>query len=268
MAVSYMIDRVYQKVLALANKEQRGYITPLEFNLFADHAQMDIFEQYFYDLEQRYRGTGNEFDYADIANNIEEKISMFEIANQNVSFVNVDDGIIDISNSIKNLYRLGTVKIQHLDSSGNALSNYYPVEQMQIKDFEKYNLSPLALFGSKLKSSVYTKYSTAGEPVRIQIHPSPGPLCNVKVSYIRKPGTNFSGVVEKPNWTYVLAGYGSKNALFQPSNSDFKDFELHASEENNLVIKILQLAGVSIKDFNLAQIAGQEEASVSQQQKQ
>ena len=49
MAIS--VDRVYQKVLALANKEQRGYITPQEFNLFADHAQMEIFEQYFYDLE-------------------------------------------------------------------------------------------------------------------------------------------------------------------------------------------------------------------------
>ena len=39
------VDNVYQKVLALANKEQRGYITPQEFNLFADLAQMEIFEQ-------------------------------------------------------------------------------------------------------------------------------------------------------------------------------------------------------------------------------
>ena len=30
MAVS--VDRVYQTVLALANKEKRGYITPQEFN--------------------------------------------------------------------------------------------------------------------------------------------------------------------------------------------------------------------------------------------
>ena len=60
------IDTVYQRVLALANKEQRGYITPQEFNLFADYAQMDIFEQYFYDLEQRQRGVGNELDYGDI----------------------------------------------------------------------------------------------------------------------------------------------------------------------------------------------------------
>jgi len=33
MAVS--VDTVYQRVLAIANKEQRGYITPQEFNLFA-----------------------------------------------------------------------------------------------------------------------------------------------------------------------------------------------------------------------------------------
>jgi hypothetical protein len=46
------IDTVYQKVLALANKEQRGYITPQEYNLFANHAQMEILEQYFYDLNQ------------------------------------------------------------------------------------------------------------------------------------------------------------------------------------------------------------------------
>ena len=36
------VDKVYQKVLAIANKEQRGYITPQEFNLFADYAQMEI----------------------------------------------------------------------------------------------------------------------------------------------------------------------------------------------------------------------------------
>ena len=29
------VDTVYQRVLAIANKEQRGYITPLEFNLYA-----------------------------------------------------------------------------------------------------------------------------------------------------------------------------------------------------------------------------------------
>ena len=48
--MSVNIDTVYQKVLALANKEQRGYITPQEFNLLADKAQMDIYSAYFHNI--------------------------------------------------------------------------------------------------------------------------------------------------------------------------------------------------------------------------
>jgi len=50
MAVS--INDVYQKVQVIANKEQRGYVTPVEFNSLANQVQNDIFEQYFYDLNQ------------------------------------------------------------------------------------------------------------------------------------------------------------------------------------------------------------------------
>ena len=46
------VDTVYQRVLALTNKEQRGYISPVKFNLFANQAQMDIFEQYFYGIKR------------------------------------------------------------------------------------------------------------------------------------------------------------------------------------------------------------------------
>ena len=46
------IDTVYQRVLALANKEQRGYITPQEFNLLADkaHLQFDRCRPHLYTL--------------------------------------------------------------------------------------------------------------------------------------------------------------------------------------------------------------------------
>ena len=48
--MSVNINTVYQAVLAVTNKEQRGYITPQEFNYLANQAQLDIFEQYFYDV--------------------------------------------------------------------------------------------------------------------------------------------------------------------------------------------------------------------------
>ena len=69
------IDTVYQKVLAIANKEQRGYVTPQEFNLFADQAQMDIFEQYFYDINQFKKLPGNLTEYSDVVDMLEEKIA-------------------------------------------------------------------------------------------------------------------------------------------------------------------------------------------------
>ena len=77
MAVN--INTVYQRVLALANKEQRGYITPLEFNLLANQAQMEIFEQYFYDINLYNRAPGNSTEYADMLHILEEKIAPFKI---------------------------------------------------------------------------------------------------------------------------------------------------------------------------------------------
>ena len=79
------VNTVYQTVLALANKEQRGYITPQEFNLFANQAQMSIFEQYFYDLNQFTRVPGNDTSYSDMVNLLEEKIAAFEVSNVSYS---------------------------------------------------------------------------------------------------------------------------------------------------------------------------------------
>ena len=48
------IDTVYQKVLTIANKEQRGYITPQEFNILAQKAQLDIYGSYFHEAKTAY----------------------------------------------------------------------------------------------------------------------------------------------------------------------------------------------------------------------
>ena len=76
--MSVSIDTVYQRVLGILNKEQRGYVTPQEFNLFANQAQMDLFEQYFYDIKQFGRIPGNSTEYSDMLSILEEKIALFE----------------------------------------------------------------------------------------------------------------------------------------------------------------------------------------------
>ena len=76
MAIS--INTVYQRVLAIANKEQNGYLTPQEFNVFANQAQQEIFEQYFYDINQFNRVKGNSTEYGDMLNVLDEKIMPFQ----------------------------------------------------------------------------------------------------------------------------------------------------------------------------------------------
>ena len=107
------VDTVYQKVLALANKEQRGYITPQEFNLLADKAQMEIFESYFHDNKTAYHKTKNQSGYSDEIDMISEKLQFFRVEDQGTTFT-VDEGTqsINIGNLIPIIYRLDTMSMQ------------------------------------------------------------------------------------------------------------------------------------------------------------
>ncbi len=75
-----MINTVRNTVMAILNKDNNGYITPEEFNLFAKQAQLEIFEQYFYDytnwVNKRNARLAND-GYANIQKNISETIDEF-----------------------------------------------------------------------------------------------------------------------------------------------------------------------------------------------
>ena len=71
------VNTVYKTVLYILNKEQRGYITPDEFNKIATQSQLEIFENYFEELNQQLRIGGNSSDYADRVKKLEEKIDRF-----------------------------------------------------------------------------------------------------------------------------------------------------------------------------------------------
>ena len=74
------------------------------------------------------------------------------------------------------------------------------------------------------------------------------------IFYIRVPS--------KVNWTYVVI---NKQAMYDANNST-QDFELHASEENQLVNKILRLAGVSNQQPDIMRAGAVMDQAVTQQQ--
>jgi hypothetical protein len=76
------INEVRNTVLAIANKNNYGYISPQDFNLYCAQSQMDMFEDYFYAYNNqivkeigRASGTG----YADISKGLLEVIDTFYV---------------------------------------------------------------------------------------------------------------------------------------------------------------------------------------------
>ena len=245
------IDTVYQKVLAIANKEQRGYITPQEFNLFADHAQNEIFEQYFYDLNQFRRVPGNNTEHSDMVNNLQEKISLFQRYSESATVIG-NYGDINIDVDFPNLYRLTTVRIKW-----QTEPKFRVAEEIPLTELNTYSDSPLVKWSKKLP--VYTRYSTNNNGGRVKIYPYPSSDVNVdrvQISYIKKP--------EKPNWNYFIVN----EKPFFKNDSESQNFELHSSDESELVYRILALAGITLDKPELMQAAMTLEGTKVQQEKQ
>ena len=256
------VDTVYQRVLALANKEQRGYIPPVKFNLFANQAQMDIFEQYFYDRAQFGRRNGNQTVVADPIDILQEKISNFQTYD-NVATVISNVGDVNLNIDFDNFYRLEMVRVDY-----EKIPSFRKAERIEIKDLSNFGLSPL--LGFTQEYPVYTHFTRGNnfELNRIRVYPYPRlstlinpstnkPFDRVLVSYIRTP--------RKVEWNGVDIG-GTSNPVYNSELSS--DFDLHGSEETKLVVKILQLAAIAMKDNNLLSIASQEDIKNIQQEKQ
>ena len=230
------VNTVYQTVLALANKEQRGYITPQEFNLHAEHAQMSIFSQYFYDLNQFKRVPGNNTVYSNPIDILEEKISIFKKGPSTLSTNGVQLSALD-----PDIYKLSQVTLL-------KTSTYSCVaEEISYEEYHQTQNSPL-LKATETRPIYYIKDN--------KVFYAPASNGTYQARWIRRP--------KKPNWTYIVVG---EKALYNSTATDHQDFELHPSEQTDLVIKILQLSGVTIKDYNLVQVAAQEETKNIQQEK-
>jgi len=295
MAVS--VDTVYQRVLAIANKEQRGYITPQEFNLFANQAQLDIFEQYFYDVNQFVRAPGNDTEYSNMIDLINEKIAIFQKYQQSISTID-SSGIATLPTDV---YRLGTIMY-----TGGT----YPIELDEVSQNDVLDLEKAPLTRANLNRPYFTRQSKT----TIKLYPlslaSSTAVVNGAISSATAlvvdgqstnrniavgdtvTGSGVSGTVTVSSLTdqnnLVLSSSQSIsndvtltftpsvkcNYVDKPTNASFDytivngealfnstnsvDFELHESEETELVLTILELAGISIKDPLLYQQAAQE----------
>ena len=243
------IDSVYQTVQALANKEQRGYLTPQEFNLFANQAAMDIFEQYIIDLGVALREQGS------IQRIFGDKVQRLKMLIASTDGVTL--GLTQMSNTSGsswgfgfNSYETITGEIFAYDPNGDARTVRLSTPD-EIADIQ----------GSKWHaegSNNEVLYHDDGSSV-IQVHTASGPVTSadgwdVKVErIIGGPITCY--------WGYVVV---NEKPVYDPASSI--NIPLNRSERSDVVTSILKLAGISIEKPQLAQMAGAEEGKNIQQE--
>ena len=249
MAVN--INRVYQKVLALANKEQRGYITPQEFNLFADKAQMEIYNNYFHGIKMAEQKPKNQMLYADEIEMIEEKLQPFLVD----ELVNVVPFVTSLStpspSSPMDISNLNIHKLTRITRGNGTVVT--PINKSQIHNTEGNPLTK-----ATLTRSVYIRQD-GDDVTHLNIIPAvtAAPV-NTLNADTNNDGENdaeafvvsFYKRTAIPNWTYVVV---NGKALFNSTAADLQNFELHVSEEEDLVSRILMSAGVILKQQDIYQ---------------
>jgi len=78
MAIS--VDKIYKSVLTILNREQRGQLSPGQFNKLAQQAQLELLEKAFFDYNRslnKRSNAGEDNDYANIPEKIKEKLDVF-----------------------------------------------------------------------------------------------------------------------------------------------------------------------------------------------
>ena len=319
-----MINAVRNTVLAILNKNNYGYISPSDFNLFAKQAQLDIFDEYFIAYNNqinkengRVSGTG----YADIKKGYEEVIDTFsvtaslskgslnkytvptlattgsdyyllnkvliystvtssgtstatgggntELIDNTATFqtdgVSAGDAVsVILANSV--ITNLTVVSVTNqttlvVDVASLTTTNipYSIYKGVNLKnEAEQVNHSKITMLNKSMLTAPNTTFPAyTQEGTILTLYPdSIVTIGRVVCQYIRYP--------IDPKWTYISLSGGEP--IFDQSQSDYQDFELPPDDVNNLVARILQYAGMSIREIATVQFGQAIEQQENQEQ--
>jgi hypothetical protein len=298
------VDLVYKTVLLILNQQQRGYITPDEFNKVGNQVQLGIFEKYMSDLNQQLRIPENDSEYANRVKNLEEKLDIFKrigTATFATPYFNLPttsttatstqtftvpalpnpatNTIYNVTNwspsqsqnALIKVFKNGILQTSPTQYSFNTTSNnitfvtapavndiiiaeLYPsdfyrlgtviykndtlVQMVERNEFYLIQRSPLTAATKAQPIFLY-------EDEKLQVFPTTI-TSDISVSYIKKPN--------QPQWGYSIGSLGQ--FLYNPSSST--NFELHVSEQVDLITGILLYSGVIIQDPTIIQVASQQ----------
>lgn len=239
------INECRNTVLFLLAKNNYGYLSPEEFNSYAQLAQMSIFEELFY-LDARDSIKKNNHltnsQYADLKKIREEQIDLYSQFSTPSNFT--------YNNTTKlwsytgtDLYRAISTSLVHT-SSGKKVD----VELMLKTDLNKTinsNVNPPTLdfpIGYRIEDD-------------FKVYPDNPSGYYVELLYLRKP--------KSPKWTYVNVG---GNPMFNASATDLQHVDLHISLYEKFIVKVCSYAGLALREAQVTEASAQQEVNLTQKQ--
>jgi hypothetical protein len=300
-----MINSVRNAVLSILNKNNYGYLSPSDFNLFAANSQMEIYEEYYSSYNKVINAENARMsgvDYADIEQPIAEaleyflrtdyltKISANKFSMPTVTTTGYDAYmLLDVKCrpvTLKTGTNTSVVATELVDSAGAFLSagisagdvvtnlstglistvasvlsntallldsniflvtgNAYGIFSsstvIQVEKVINNKLSLLVNSNLTQPTKEFPVYGLQGSELTLY----PTMISNkgqVQATYFRYP--------KVPKWTYITLANGEP--VFDQSQSDYQDFELPPEDEYKLVTKILEYAGMSIREQEVTQ---------------
>lgn len=241
-----MINNVRNTVLYLINKDNRGYITPEEFNQFAKQAQLDIFEKYFFDYSKAIAKQNGDLrtavdykygtDYADIPEKLAEVIDRFAVS----------DGLLNVNAILGKFYYPGTNPALLNEPKAYKINRITYNDTVDVEKVPRTKIKYLLKAKDIAPTVDYPIYTLDEDGIKVF------PITitnNLTADYIRYP--------KDPKWTYTSLAGGEP--IFNQGATDYQDFELPSNDETNLIIKILQYAGLTVREADVNQVAKADE---------
>jgi len=300
-----MINSVRNAVLSILNKNNYGYISPSDFNLWAQNSQMEIYEEYFSSYNkvinaENARTSG--VDYADIEQPIAEVLEYFlrtdylskisankfsmpsltttgydtymlldvkckpvtlktgtntsvvasQLVDSTALFTTYDISAGDVVTNlttglVSTVVSVVSNTVLLLDSNiflatGNGYGIFSSSTNVQAEKVINNKLTLLVNSNLTQPTKEFPVYGLQGTELTFY----PTTISNkgqVQATYFRYP--------KVPKWTYITLANGEP--VFDQSQSDYQDFELPPEDEYKLVTKILEYAGMSIRETEVVQ---------------
>ena len=295
MAVN--VDIVYKTVLLILNKEQRGNLSPDEFNKVATQVQLEIFESYFETLNQQVRRPDNDTEYSDRVKNVDQDISVFKeygnatyvggggyftlpttsgagVATQtltgngtSISFPFTSITSSQLASSVIAVTINGVSTTAFTISGSNIIFNSIPANLAAIvvtatpEDF--YRLGTVIYQDSK-----EVQLTQRNELLYLNSTPLLAPTTTYPVYLYENsklylyPQTITSDItisyLRKPIDVIWNFTIPSGQNYYQYNPTNSVNFELSKTEQSNIILKVLLYSGVVIRDPSIIQVASQQ----------